>query len=222
MEWLASAVTKLQSTIKDSTEEFYAEQAKYCGEETAASKPAHTEGGGGGGASGGGEDAGLEGGKLKHVARILPDAEAWFKDHAGQFKHVGLAMLNPLADDEGLARAEVEDIEDSDDRLPWERPGVSEELAAQMRALSKDHMAFLTLPPEDAYPFELGERMAIIVRLLQSEPQIERWRFLLVPKRCASRHPRPRRPRQLRPLQLIYISMYIYIYVCVCVYPPGT
>lgn len=179
MEWLASAVSKIQLSIQESTDEFLAEQAKFCGDAaqldlppppTAPRAPAAE--------LSGDASAGAHG--LEHG---IGQAEAWLKGRADQFKHVGLVMLNPLGDDEGDDAA-VRAAASAAERLPWERPELSAAVRAQMSALSKDHMAFLTMPPEEApFSFDLTLAMPTILRLLQADPQIERWRFLLVPKR---------------------------------------
>jgi hypothetical protein len=197
MDWLSSAVSKIQTTIAESKEEFLAEQAKYCGDEprpspppesasprdaaAAASAPVTAAG-----AEGGGMEVGIE------------QAEAWLKERADKLKHVGFAMLNPLGDDEAGADGGVGGAGSS--QLPWERADVSERTVAQMKALSKDHMAFLTLPPEHtSFSFDLEEAMPTILRLLQHDQQIERWRFLLVPKRCAPAQRGPRSQPAARP-----------------------
>lgn len=95
-------------------------------------------------------------------------------------------MLNPLADETGAA-VSAEAADEAADALPWERAGVPEERIARMKQLSMDHMAFLTLPPEDTdFSFDLKASMPIVLRLLKQDQQIERWRFLLVPKRCGA------------------------------------
>lgn len=167
MDWLASAVSKVSDFVEQSKEEFLAEQAKYCTDEpappaetvsTTASTPAASAA----------------------ALRFIEDP-TWLKERADKLKHVGLAMLNPLGDDESSAAA----VDTSDEqRLPWERADISAETAAAMRALSKDHMAFLLMPSEETlFRFDLSATMPVILRLLQIDPQIERWRFLLVPKR---------------------------------------
>lgn len=180
MEWLASAVSKIQSTIQESREEFLAEQARCCGDEQAMrrSQPAMVPQPAGAPASEhDGRAAVLQPGGIEHG---LEQAEAVLE----RLKSVGLVMLNPLGDDEETRSAA--NRREQEEPLPWERPGLSAERCAQMQALSKDHMAFLTLPPEDTpFSFDLTATMPTIMRLLQSDPQIERWRFLLVPKRCA-------------------------------------
>jgi hypothetical protein len=156
MDWLASAVSKVSDFVEQSKEEFLAEQAKYCSDEPALpAQPAS--------------------------APTVGLAEVWLKERADKLKHVGLAMLNPLGDDESNATAAGTGDEP---RLPWERADLSAETATAMRALSKDHMAFLSMPSEDTlFRFDLSATMPMILRLLQLDPQIERWRFLLVPKR---------------------------------------
>ena len=164
MDWFASAARKVSDFVEQSKDEFLAEQAKYCTDEQPASAPAASA-------------------AAPHAAlRDIVQDPTWLKERADKLKHVGLAMLNPLGDDESSPSAAG--AADMGARLPWERAGISAETAAAMRALSKDHMAFLSMPSEDTcFRFDLSATMPVILRLLQLDPQIERWRFLLVPKR---------------------------------------
>lgn len=195
MDWLTTTVAKIQSTIQESTDEFLAEQAKFCGEQ-AARKPdppppaAHRD------RARADERDGPAWAGLAGIEESLGQVEAWLKDRAGEIKDAGLVLLNPLGDaDEELTDA---GRRDAGGLLPWEHPGLGAERRTQMQALSASHMAFLTLPPEEApFSFDLAEAMPTVLRLLEADPQIERWRFLLVPKRSArslppSSHPRAR------------------------------
>lgn len=163
MDWLSTAVSKLQHTIAESTEEFLAEQRKYCAQDGIAAPAAAAEGGG---------------------DRLLRLAESLLH----QKDNLGLSILNPLADDDSAGAAGSQaPVVDEAGVLPWERPHLDESQVRRMLQLSREHLAFLTMPPEGAdFDFDLSKSTALILRLLQADPQIERWRFLLVPKRCAA------------------------------------
>jgi len=104
-----------------------------------------------------------------------------------RIKRVGMTLLNPLADQDSVSAGVRAGLEASVvTMLPWEQPGLTPDVRAQMRLLSQDRAVFLAPPACLAelvppFVFSLDTCVDVIREALSVDKHLERQRHALVP-----------------------------------------